>query len=403
MTISYCSQKKRKNRERQIQLENLIRVTEELIIDNIDPNHILVEILTDLKSELEDLRENQMNGLLIRAKAQWIESGEKPTKYFCNLEKHQSPTPIILMAYFRSGSSFVGDIIQAHEGVFYLFEPLRSHTTRFKLLNHTSPQSISRFRNKTESIQTHLSRCELNKVPSGILRDMFLNRSKKARQYNLCIHDHANKKYDHKKTCLQKLLQSCMGSEVMLIKVIRLSFSILLKLLETIPKLKVIYLQRDPRAMARARVHFGMIRKKTEIEDVTNFCYRLNDDAKVAEKIKQKYPERIMSLFYEEVAYHPVIEAQRIYKFAGLKFGRRQEDIITAMTTTPTPEKECRKMCTTKVSSKQAEEWRKTTPLKFVHVVDQCCRQYYQRIGYKDIPNLHLLQDLHFKLRFPHT
>ncbi|PJE77965.1 hypothetical protein CI610_03104 [invertebrate metagenome] len=87
MTISYCSKKKRKNRERQIQLENLIRVTEELIIDNIDPNHILVEILTDLKSELEDLRENQMNGLLIRAKAQWIESGEKPTKYFCNLEK----------------------------------------------------------------------------------------------------------------------------------------------------------------------------------------------------------------------------------------------------------------------------------------------------------------------------
>ena len=28
-----------------------------------------------------------MRGVLIRTKARWIEDGEKPSKYFCNLEK----------------------------------------------------------------------------------------------------------------------------------------------------------------------------------------------------------------------------------------------------------------------------------------------------------------------------
>ncbi|XP_033733496.1 carbohydrate sulfotransferase 1-like [Pecten maximus] len=316
----------------------------------------------------------------------------------------QSPTPVIVMAYFRSGSSFVGDIIQAHEDVFYLFEPLRPLTNRFKISNDTSPQSISRYRNNTESILTNLSRCGLNNVPRYIFQDyQFLKISKKARLYSLCVHDDINKTYDHTRACLENLSESCVESKVMLMKVIRPSISVLFKMMETIPKLKIIYLQRDPRAMAKSHLYFGVIKKKTEIDDVTRFCYRLNEDAMVAEKIKLKYPERIMSLFYEDVAYHPVMEAQRIYKFAGLTFGRRQQDLITAMTTTATQEKECRNMCTTKISSIQAEGWRQTTSFQFVHNVDKCCKEYYQRKGYRNIPNLQLLRDLNYTLRLPDT
>ena len=43
--------------------------------------------LVTLKEELEEIRKEKMKGVIIRTKARWIEDGEKPSKYFCALEK----------------------------------------------------------------------------------------------------------------------------------------------------------------------------------------------------------------------------------------------------------------------------------------------------------------------------
>lgn len=44
--------------------------------------------LDQLKSDLEKLRYGKMKGHIIRSRAKWIEEGEKPSNFFCNLEKH---------------------------------------------------------------------------------------------------------------------------------------------------------------------------------------------------------------------------------------------------------------------------------------------------------------------------
>ena len=51
------------------------------------PSSIFKETLEEKKNELEEIRKDYVNGLLVRARAKWIEDGEKPSKYFCNLEK----------------------------------------------------------------------------------------------------------------------------------------------------------------------------------------------------------------------------------------------------------------------------------------------------------------------------
>ena len=38
------------------------------------------------KMELEMIRKEKIQGLLIRSRVRWAEEGEKPTKYFCSLE-----------------------------------------------------------------------------------------------------------------------------------------------------------------------------------------------------------------------------------------------------------------------------------------------------------------------------
>ena len=40
-----------------------------------------------MKEKLENLRQEKLKGIMMRAKVKWIEEGEKPTKYFCSLEK----------------------------------------------------------------------------------------------------------------------------------------------------------------------------------------------------------------------------------------------------------------------------------------------------------------------------
>lgn len=45
------------------------------------------------------------------------------------------PVPVVILTYMRSGSSFCGDVLQANDDVFYLFEPLRSVQFHFRESN----------------------------------------------------------------------------------------------------------------------------------------------------------------------------------------------------------------------------------------------------------------------------
>ena len=43
--------------------------------------------IENLKNELKLLRETKLKGHMIRSRTQWLQSSEKPSQYFCNLEQ----------------------------------------------------------------------------------------------------------------------------------------------------------------------------------------------------------------------------------------------------------------------------------------------------------------------------
>ena len=45
------------------------------------------QILNDKKQELQNIREQKLKGEFVRSRLKWISDGEKPSKYFCGLEK----------------------------------------------------------------------------------------------------------------------------------------------------------------------------------------------------------------------------------------------------------------------------------------------------------------------------
>ena len=58
-------------------------------------NDYNIEQLEILKTELSDIRHDKLKGYMIRSKAQNIDQGEKPTKYFCGQEKHNYTSKVI--------------------------------------------------------------------------------------------------------------------------------------------------------------------------------------------------------------------------------------------------------------------------------------------------------------------
>ena len=85
MSISYSSLKKRER----------VKVEKDLIedINNLEaqlsanPTAQVKEQLKEKQLALETLRELSVKATMIRSRARWVELGERPTSYFCNLEK----------------------------------------------------------------------------------------------------------------------------------------------------------------------------------------------------------------------------------------------------------------------------------------------------------------------------
>ena len=88
-SISFSSYKNKQINQREKELIKNINDLENCVDES---NMEQIEIL---KTELCDIRNYKMKGHMIRSKAKYIDQGEKPTKYFCGLEKHNYVSKVI--------------------------------------------------------------------------------------------------------------------------------------------------------------------------------------------------------------------------------------------------------------------------------------------------------------------
>ncbi|RUA04563.1 MAG: hypothetical protein DSY43_06055, partial [Gammaproteobacteria bacterium] len=95
-SIEYGAKKKKERNKKEKELENNIALAEEELNSDVsDATDDLFEKLENFKAELYQIREEKLNGLITRSKARWYNEGEKPTKYFCGLEKRNYTAKVI--------------------------------------------------------------------------------------------------------------------------------------------------------------------------------------------------------------------------------------------------------------------------------------------------------------------
>ena len=112
-TIKFASvlKKQTNNREKQL-IADIESIESDENLRCIHSN-----LLTDKKSELQNLRESKIKGEAIRSRAQWLMEGQKPSSFFCNLERRNFVEKTIKKLQDKEGHYITaqGDILKETE------------------------------------------------------------------------------------------------------------------------------------------------------------------------------------------------------------------------------------------------------------------------------------------------
>ncbi|KAK3109015.1 hypothetical protein FSP39_021188 [Pinctada imbricata] len=293
-------------------------------------------------------------------------------------------TPVLLLAYLRSGSSFTADIIQQAPNTFFVFEPLMNILQRVQIKTEPSCTNTDLFSEECRETSTNsfildqmsgLFNCNFTEPflqpehPGGSINQMFLSK---------CLRIHKRRP----NTCYRQLKQMCLKSSVRLVKTIRISVNLTKQLLIQIPNLKIVHLLRDPRAMIGSRKD-GDFMSETNKYLITpeDICPRYERDLVAAMDIKRIWPDSIMQIYYEDLVLNPFVVSKAIYYFMGIKFPDKMQKWITEHT--HSRHKNTYYYGTVRAnSSSNIFKWKKSLQEKTIKETDKVCSSFYKSVNY---------------------
>ena len=235
----------------------------------------------------------------------------------------------------------------------------------------------------------------------NICRQMFASqklRSKHGGAANKTL----TKKNHSESECIQILEHACTKSKYRIIKTIRMSMELVLTLLNFIPHLKVIHLVRDPRAITNSRTHSGNMRMSRETElHSKSLCKEMHSDLNFTQILVAKYPTQITILVYEALAEKPMDAATYIYKYLNMNF----DDKIKEWIYNSTHSEENNGFYGTQRSNSMiaSTHWRNETKIAKVKLVQSCCKEVMDLLGYVPFKRQKALRNLQISARIKTT
>ncbi|XP_063406164.1 carbohydrate sulfotransferase 4-like [Mytilus trossulus] len=317
------------------------------------------------------------------------------------------PTPVIILTYARSGSSFLGDIIRQAEEVFYVFEPLHFldhhiHLDRLTFFNGTTRTSYQ-YSVLVNNIISSIFTCQLINLPLEFWHGKFVDMHGYQLQTFLTkFKSERSARYSKQmefKIAIQILQLECIKSKVVVIKTIRASLFLVQGLFSQLERLKTLHLVRDPRPT--------IISQKIYINDfdsvsdyAANLCFRISNDISMSNLLTVLYPSSIVRIRYEILTTKPVDTSKNIYQFLNLTFTKRIKYVIWKKTSSGISGKG--PLNTVKGNSTEmVNAWRLSANHSFVKSIDKKCQYLYKKLGYIQISDIAMLKNTSVALFLP--
>lgn len=311
-------------------------------------------------------------------------------KMFDRTLAHYPPVPadkiqrVIVVTYFRAGSTFVGDILSSTPRTFYHFEPLHMFSKDARLDGNAASNA--------SDLIGHLLRCDFQRVQHYVRwasdkkflfrRNHFL--------WALCGGQHP--------VCFKPdyVAKVCLRAPAQVMKVTRLHMSQVRDWLVNNPDIagsvKVLHLVRDPRGILASRRLLDWCNESKSCAHQDTLCSELRADLDTFEDLKRMFPNSTYRLRYEDVSLDPKKEAVKLFGALGLNYTVHVSNFLKTHT-------KARKAdaldpySTRRNSSTVAFQWRTKLSYEDIADIQRSCSDVLLRLGYKTITSENELLD----------
>ncbi|KAL1131728.1 hypothetical protein AAG570_011341, partial [Ranatra chinensis] len=217
-----------------------------------------------------------------------------------------NPQRSIIITTWRSGSTFLGDVLNSIPGNYYHYEPLLD----FGIVQVRGPPLA----NKAVHNIRQLLNCNYSDLGEYL---QFGQDHNWLFQHNTRLWDRCTE-YQHLCWAPQFLNKYCALFPFQSMKIVRLRLNLMEQLLED-PKLgiRVLLLVRDPRGTMQSRRHREWCPGQSDCWDPALLCADLIADYSTAIRLKKRFPNQFRVVRYEDVSLDPYKRVKEILNFFG--------------------------------------------------------------------------------------
>ncbi|XP_042888083.1 carbohydrate sulfotransferase 5-like isoform X2 [Penaeus japonicus] len=277
---------------------------------------------------------------------------------------------IVISTTWRSGSTFLEELLSSHPAVYNHYEPLMQFGLRqiregqdsVKAQNLLHDLLACRYKAKSEYMKTALS-----------IKEMF---TRNVLVWQICSNQQIGDSLCYNDAFLKGACQLFPWSTM---KIVRLRLKLLRPILED-SKLnaRIVYLVRDPRGVMNSRYDTVKWCHSSDCNDPSYLCSDMDDDLTAALELRKDFPDLVYILRYEDMSLSPVNKTKELLDFLGLDFDPKMQEFLDSHTT----KNYDKPWSTSRDSKTRVTYWASKLQVEKLKDIQDVCTPVMKRFGY---------------------